>query len=86
MAAINAVALAGCASGPKVTPEANGTYVIQAHAIGPWNTDKERKKALSKASDYCAKQSKHILLHDIDETGHAMLLTERAKITFECES
>lgn len=86
LATIIAVSLAGCVSESKVTPEANGTYVIQAHAIGPWNSDKERKKALSKASDYCGKQSKRVLLHDIDETGHAVLLTERAKITFECES
>lgn len=86
IATIIAVSLSGCVSASKITPAGNGTYVIQARAMVPWTSDKERKKALTKASDYCGKQSKRVVLHNIDETGHAVLLTERAKITFECES
>jgi hypothetical protein len=84
--AIIAAALAGCVSASNVTPTGSGTYVIQGRAIGPWNADKERAKALKKANDYCARQGKRVLLHDIDETGHAALSGERATITFECET
>ena len=86
MGALSAAALAGCVSASKVTPVANGTYVIQGRAVGLWNADKERAKALKKANGYCAKLGKRVLLHDIDETGHAELLGERAEITFECEA
>jgi hypothetical protein len=86
VAAITAVSLSGCVSASKITPAGNGTYVIQARGMGPWNSDKERKRALTKASDYCGRQSKRVVLHSIDESGHAVLLTERAEITFECES
>jgi hypothetical protein len=81
-----AAAFPGCVSTSKVTPTMNGTYVIQGKATGLWNADKERAKALKNANEYCAKQGKRVLLHDIDETGHAALLGERATITFECES
>lgn len=63
----------------------HGTYVIQGKAVGLWNADKERAKALKNANEYCAKLGKRVLLHDIDETGHAALLGERATVTFECE-
>jgi hypothetical protein len=86
MGAAVAVALAGCVSASNVTPTGSGTYVIQGRAVGPWNADKERAKALKKANAYCAKLGKRVLLHDIDETGHAALLGEHATITFECES
>ena len=86
MGAVIAAALAGCVSVSKVTPTINGTYVIQGRAVGLWNADKERAKALKKANDYCAKQGKRVLLHNIDETGHAALSGERATITFECEA
>ena len=81
-----ATAFAGCVSASKVTPTMNGTYVIQGKAVGIWNADKERAKALMKANEYCAKQGKRVLLHDINERGHAALLGERATITFECET
>ncbi len=84
--AVSAATLAGCVSVSKVTSTANGTYVIQGRATGLWNADKERAKALKKATEYCAKQGKRLLLHDIDETGHAALLGEHATITFECET
>ncbi len=86
MVAAIAAVLAGCVSTSKVTPAVNGTYVVQGHAIGPWNVDKGRTKALKKANDYCAKEGKRLLLHNIDEVGHAALLGERATITFECET
>ena len=85
VAAISA-ALAGCVSTSNVAPTANGTYVVQGHATGLWNADKGRTKALKKANEYCAKQGKRVLLHNIDEAGHAALLGERATIVFECEA
>ena len=85
MVAVSVAALAGCVSISKVTPTAGGTYVIQGRAVGVWNADKERAKALKRANDYCGKQGKRVILHNIDETGHAALLGERATITFECE-
>jgi hypothetical protein len=86
MGAVIAAALVGCVSTSNVTPTGGGTYVVQGRAIGPWNADKERAKALKKATGYCAKQGKRVLLHDMDETGHAALLGEHATITFECET
>jgi putative hemolysin len=86
MLVVIAAALAGCVSASKVTSTPNGTYVIQGRAVGLWNADRERAKALKKANDYCAKQGKRVVLHNIDETGHAALLGERATITFECEA
>ena len=85
MAATGAAALSACVSISKVTPTAGGAYIIQGRAVGVWNADKERAKALKKANDYCGKQGKRVILHDIDETGHAALLGERATVTFECE-
>jgi hypothetical protein len=83
---LNAAAFAGCVSTSAVTSTGTGTYVIQGRAVGLWNADKERAKALKKANDYCAKQGKRVVLHNIDEYGHAALLGERATITFECET
>ena len=86
MGVVIAAALAGCVSASKVAPTGNGTYVIQGRAVGPWNVDKDRAKALKMANDYCAKQGKRVVLHNIDEAGHAALLGARATITFECET
>ena len=84
--AVFALGLAGCVSASNVTPTINGSYVVQGRAVGFWNADKGREKALKKANDYCVKQAKRLILHNIDETGHAALLGERATITFECET
>ena len=86
VATVSAVLVAGCVSASKVTSTGDGIYVIQGRAIGPWNADKERAKALKQANAYCMKRSQHVLLHNIDERGHAALLGERATITFECEA
>jgi hypothetical protein len=86
VAVICAASVPGCVSTSAVTPAGNGIYVIHGRAVAPWNADKERTKALKKANAYCAKQSQHVVLHDIDERGHAALLGERATVTFECES
>jgi hypothetical protein len=78
--------LAGCISVSKVTPTANGVYVVRGRAIAPWNSDKERKKALKVATEYCAKkQSQRVLLHNIDEKSRAFWTVEHATIVFECE-
>jgi hypothetical protein len=81
-----AIVVAGCVSESKITSTANGVYVIQGRAVGPWNADKERIKALKQATAYCMRKSQRVLLHDIDEKDRAVHLVERATITFECES
>jgi hypothetical protein len=86
MGIASAAGLVGCVSTSKIMPMGGGIFVIQGRAVGPWNADKERAKALKKANDYCVKQGKRVVLHNIDETGHAALLGERATITFECET
>jgi hypothetical protein len=86
MGAVIAAVIAGCVSASNVTPTGSGTYVIQGRAVGPWTADRERAKALKKANDYCAKQGKRVVLHNMDESGHAALLGEHATITFECET
>ena len=61
MAATSAAALSACVSVSKVTPTAGGAYIIQGRAVGVWNADKERAKALKKANDYCGKQGKRMI-------------------------
>jgi hypothetical protein len=86
MGTVIAAALGGCVSASNVTSTGGGTYVIQGRAVGPWTADRERAKALKKANDYCARQGKRVVLHNMDESGHAALLGEHATITFECET
>lgn len=86
MLTVVAIVVVGCVSTTKVMPTSNGTYIIQGRAVGLWNADKERSKALKNADAFCAKQGKRVLLHDIAERGHAALLGEHATITFECET
>lgn len=83
---VGAIMVAGCVSASKITSIGRGIYVIQGRAIGPWNADKDRTKALKQASAYCARRTQRVLLHNIDVKGHAALLGERVTITFECES
>ena len=85
--ATGAAMIGGCVSVSKVTSTGDGIYVIQGRAIGPWNSDKERKKALKQATAFCMKrQSQRVLLHNIDEKSHAVWMVERAVIAFECEA
>ena len=87
VAAATAAMMAGCVSVSKVTSTGDGIYVIQGRAIGPWNSDKERKKALKQATAFCMKkQSQRVLLHNIDEKSNAVWMVERAVIAFECEA
>lgn len=86
VAMASAALMVGCVSVSKVTSTGNGIYVIQGRAIAPWNSDKERKKALKQATAFCMKkQSQRVLLHSIDEKSHAIGMVERAVIAFECE-
>ena len=86
VATASAALMAGCVSVSKVTATGNGIYVIQGRAIAPWNSDKERKKALKQATAFCMKKdSQRVLLHNIDEKSHAVGMVERAVIAFECE-
>jgi hypothetical protein len=86
VAALSTATTVGCVSASKVTATANGVYVIKGRAIGPWNSDKERKKALKVATAFCLKkQSQRVLLHNIDEKSQAVWMIEHATIAFECE-
>jgi hypothetical protein len=86
IAGVGSIIVTGCVTASKVTSTASGIYVIQGRAVGPWNADKERTKALTQATAFCMRRSQRVVLHNIDESGHAALLGERATITFECES
>jgi hypothetical protein len=85
--AVGAVALllAGCVSTSKIMPAPGGLFVIKGRANGPFNEGKETTRSMKKAGDFCAKQSKHVVLHDMGQTGHAALLGEHVIITFDCE-
>jgi hypothetical protein len=84
-AAAALAALAGCVSTSKVIPAPGGLYMIKGRANGPFNDGKETSRGMKKAADFCAKQSKHVVLHDIGSKGNAALLGEHVIITFECE-
>lgn len=78
------VCFSGCVSTSKVMPAPGGLFMITGRANGPFNQGKETTRGMKKAGDYCAKQSKHVVLHDMGQTGHAALLGEHVVITFDC--
>lgn len=77
--------LAGCVSTSKVMPAPGGLFVIKGRANGPFYDGKETTRGMKKANEFCAKQSKHVVLHDIGSKGNAALLGEHVIITFDCE-
>ena len=77
--------LVGCVATSKVMPAPGGLFMIKGRANGPLNNGKETTRGIKKANDYCARQSKHVVLHNIGETGNAALLGEHVIITFDCE-
>ncbi len=84
-AAVLTVCCAACVSTSKVMPAPGGLFVIKGRANGPFNQGKETTRGMKKATDYCAKQSKRVVLHDMGQTGNAALLGEHVIITFDCE-
>jgi hypothetical protein len=84
-AVVIAVLLAACVSTSKVVPAPGGYLMIKGRANGPFNDGKENTRGIKKANEYCARDSKHVVLHDIGNTGNAALLGEHVVIIFECE-
>jgi hypothetical protein len=49
------------------------------------NAGKETIEATKEANAYCAKQSKQMVLKNLDKTGNAAVFVENVSITFTCE-
>jgi hypothetical protein len=84
-AGVLAASLAGCVSTSKVMPAPGGLFMIKGRANGPFNDGKETSRGMRKANEFCAKQSKHVVLHNMGQTGNAALLGEHVIIIFDCE-
>jgi len=68
--------IAGCASSPEVVLIGNGQYRVTGRASGPFNAGRDTMQAAETAKAYCAKLSKHMVIHDIQSVS----------ITFSCEN
>jgi hypothetical protein len=77
--------LAGCVSTSEVVPIGDGRYMITGRASGGVNAGKETTEATKEANAYCAKQSKQMVLQDLDKTGNAAVFGENVNLTFRCE-
>ena len=67
---------AGCASSPEVVLVGNGRYLVSGRASGPLNAGGDTMEAAKAAKAYCAKQSKQMVIRNI----------ESVSITFSCET
>jgi hypothetical protein len=76
---------AGCVSSSEVVPIGNGRYMITGRASGGLNAGKETTAATKAANEYCAKQSKQMVLQNLDKTGNAAVFGENIDLTFTCE-
>jgi len=79
------VTICGCVSSSEVVPIGNGRYMITGRASGGLNAGKETTAATKEANAYCAKQSKQMLLQNLDKTGNAAVFGENIDLTFSCE-
>jgi hypothetical protein len=79
------ILIAGCVSASDVQPIGNGRYMITGRASGGLNAGKETTEATKEANAYCAKQSKQMVLQNLDKTGDAAIFGENVNITFTCE-
>jgi hypothetical protein len=79
------VALVGCVSASEVQPIGNGRYMITGRASGGLNAGKETTEATKEANAYCAKQSKQMVLQNVDKQGNAAVFGENVSLTFTCE-
>jgi hypothetical protein len=77
--------LGGCVSSSEVVPIGNGRYMITGRASGGLNAGKETTEATKAANIYCAKQSKQMVLQNLDKTGNAAVFGENISLTFTCE-
>jgi hypothetical protein len=78
-------AVAGCVSASEVQPIGNGRYMITGRASGGLNAGKETTQATKEANAYCSKQSKQMVLQNLDKTGNAAVFGENVSLTFTCE-
>jgi putative hemolysin len=82
---VSVLLLASCVSASEVVPIGNGRYMITGRASGGLNAGKETTEASKAASAYCAKQSKQMVLQNLDKTGNAAVFGENVNLTFTCE-
>jgi hypothetical protein len=80
-----AMGSAACVSSSEVQPIGNGRYMITGRASGGLNAGKETTAATKAANEYCAKQSKQMVLQNLDKTGNAAVFGENINLTFSCE-
>jgi hypothetical protein len=74
-----------CVSSSEVVPIGNGRYMITGRASGGLNAGKETTEATKTANAYCARQSKQMVLQNLDKTGTAAVFGENINLTFSCE-
>jgi hypothetical protein len=67
---------AACVSSPEVVLIGNGRYMVTGRASGPLNAGKDTMEAAKAAKTYCAKQSKQMVIRNI----------ESVSVTFSCET
>jgi hypothetical protein len=79
------ILIAGCVSASDVQPIGYGLYMVTGTASGGLNAGKETIEATKEANAYCAKQSKQMVLKNLDKTGNAAVFGENVSITFTCE-
>jgi hypothetical protein len=77
--------IGGCVSSSEVQPIGDGRYMITGRASGGLNAGKETTEATKAANAYCAKQSKQMVLQNLDKTGNAAVFGENINLTFRCE-
>lgn len=77
--------VAGCVSSSEVVPIGNGRYMITGRASGGLNAGKETTEATKEANPFCAKQSKQMVLQNLDKTGNAAVFGENISLIFSCE-
>jgi hypothetical protein len=77
--------IASCVSSSEVVPIGNGHYMITGRASGGLNAGKETTQATKAANAYCAKESKQMVLQNLDKTGNAAVFGENISLTFSCE-
>ena len=81
-----AALLASCVSSSEVQPIGNGRYMITGRASGGLNAGKETTEATKVANAYCAKESKQMVLQNLNTTGNAAVFGENINLTFTCEN
>jgi len=77
--------VASCVSASEVQPIGDGRYMITGRASGGLNAGKETTEATKAANAFCAKQSKQMVLQNLDKTGNAAVFGENISLTFICE-